>query len=266
VIEAAGSTSLVNVSNHFFLDNISTGLGPSLRLYGADVVANQMGGWTPIGVEQTASGYLVAWKMTGLDQYTAWAVDGSGNYLSSPIAYESGASAALKSIETSLHQDLNGDGVIGVVGNEASPGQLDSGTAKSVAEIGLASFNNYVNRDSTVSTFGSTAPAPPETLDNGGDNAQAINIAADQINAPVTSLLVSKTYNFSNLHVHEIFDNPATLGTLIGSGSHNANYHMNKENIHSLIASAMDSFAVSYDHGIGITTRTLHHSHDFHIG
>src|SRR4029079_16143507 len=96
VIEAAGSTSLVNVSNHFFLDNISTGLGPSLKLSGADVVAGQMGGWTPIGAEQTASGYLIAWKMTGPDQYTAWAVDSSGNYLSSPIPYVSGAGAPLK--------------------------------------------------------------------------------------------------------------------------------------------------------------------------
>src|SRR4029079_7531358 len=114
VIEAAGSTSLVNVSNHFFLDNISTGLGPSLKLGGADVVAGQMGGWTPIGAEQTASGYLVAWNMTGVDKYAAWNVDSSGNYLGDAIPYVSGASATLKSLETSLHQDLNGDGTIGV--------------------------------------------------------------------------------------------------------------------------------------------------------
>src|SRR6185312_239894 len=60
VIESAGSTSLVAVSNHFFLDNISTGLGPSLKYGGADVVAGQFGSWTPIGAEQTASGYQVA--------------------------------------------------------------------------------------------------------------------------------------------------------------------------------------------------------------
>src|SRR4029078_6167385 len=97
VIEGRASTSLVNVSNHFFLDNISTGQGPSLKYAGADVVAGQMGGWTPIGAEQTASGYLVGWKMTGLDQYTAWNVDSSGNYLSDAIAHVSGASATLKS-------------------------------------------------------------------------------------------------------------------------------------------------------------------------
>ena len=32
-------------------------------------MAGQFGGWTPIGAEQTASGYEVAWKVTGADQY-----------------------------------------------------------------------------------------------------------------------------------------------------------------------------------------------------
>ena len=36
--------------------------------------------WTPIGAEQTASGYEVAWKVTGADQYTVWNTDSSGNY------------------------------------------------------------------------------------------------------------------------------------------------------------------------------------------
>ena len=65
MIESAGSTSLVAVGNHFFLDNISTGSGPSLKYGGTDVVAGQFGGWTPIGAEQTASGYQVAWKDPG---------------------------------------------------------------------------------------------------------------------------------------------------------------------------------------------------------
>ena len=69
VIEAIGSTSLVEVGNHFFLDNISTGTGPSLKYGGTDYVAGQFGGWAPIGTEQTASGYEVAWKMPGADVY-----------------------------------------------------------------------------------------------------------------------------------------------------------------------------------------------------
>ena len=38
--------------------------------------------WTPIGAEQTASGYEVAWKIPGADHYTVWNTDSSGNYVS----------------------------------------------------------------------------------------------------------------------------------------------------------------------------------------
>ena len=82
MIEAIGSTSLVEVGNNFFLDSISSGSGPSLKYGGADVVAGQFGAWTPIGAEQTASGYEVAWKVPGADQYTVWTTDSSGNYIS----------------------------------------------------------------------------------------------------------------------------------------------------------------------------------------
>ena len=84
------------------------------------MVAGQFGGWTPIGAEQTASGYQVAWKLPGADQYIVWDTDSNGNY-TSESAYMSGASTALQSFETSFHQDLNGDGAIGVPGTV--PGQ-----------------------------------------------------------------------------------------------------------------------------------------------
>ena len=41
--------------------------------------------WVPIGAEQTASGYEVAWKVTGADQYTVWNTDNSGNFVSSTL-------------------------------------------------------------------------------------------------------------------------------------------------------------------------------------
>ncbi len=114
MIEAFGSTSLVEVGSNFFLDTSAAGSGPELKYAGAAVVAGQFGGWTPIGAEQTASGYDVAWKMTGADQYTVWSTDSSGNYVSNPSASVSGSSTALESLETTFHQDLNGDGVIGL--------------------------------------------------------------------------------------------------------------------------------------------------------
>ena len=112
VIEANGSTYLTQVGDRFFLDD-STGSGPSLKYAGADVVAGQFGQVAPIGAEQTASGYEVAWKVPGADQYSVWVTDNNGNYLSNTLTSVSGTSAALQSIETSFHQDLNGDGTIG---------------------------------------------------------------------------------------------------------------------------------------------------------
>ncbi len=81
-----------------------------MKYAGAAVVAGEFGAWTPIGTEQTAGGYEVAWKNPGADQYTAWNTDSSGNFVSDTIGIVSGASTALESLETTFHQDLNGDG------------------------------------------------------------------------------------------------------------------------------------------------------------
>ena len=120
MIEGFGSTSLTEVGTHFYLYG-SGGTGPSLKYQGADYVAGQFGQVAPIGAEQTASGYEVAWKVPGADQYSVWVTDNNGNYLSNTLTSVSGTSAALQSIETSFHQDLNGDGSIGLANEVSSP-------------------------------------------------------------------------------------------------------------------------------------------------
>ena len=52
--------------------------------------------------------------MSGADQYTIWTTDSSGNFVSQATGAVSGTSIALESLETTFHQDLNGDGVIGI--------------------------------------------------------------------------------------------------------------------------------------------------------
>ena len=64
-IEALGSTSLVQVGSNYYLDSISSGTGPALKLSGVAFVAGQLGGWTPIGAEQISTGYEVALKYAG---------------------------------------------------------------------------------------------------------------------------------------------------------------------------------------------------------
>ena len=87
--------------------------GPLLSYGGADVTAGQFGSWTPLGAEWTGSGYQIAWKMGNVDQYTVWTTDSSGNYLSqTPTMF--GSSSGLETFEPNLHQDINGDGLIGV--------------------------------------------------------------------------------------------------------------------------------------------------------
>jgi glucose/arabinose dehydrogenase len=113
VLEAHGSTSLVQVGSNYFLYPVGGSSGPSLKFGGMDVVAGQFGAWTPIGAEATASGYEIAWKNGTADQYTVWNTNSSGNYTSSAIGVVSGSSVALASLEGSFQQDLNDDGLIG---------------------------------------------------------------------------------------------------------------------------------------------------------
>ena len=63
------------------------------------MTAGQFGGYNPIGAEKTASGYDVAWKMAGADQFTVWGTDNNGNYLSTIVGVVSGESTALEQIE-----------------------------------------------------------------------------------------------------------------------------------------------------------------------
>ena len=105
-IESSGATALSQFADTYLLS------GTSLKFSGAVVTAGQFAGWTPIGAEQAAGGYEVAWKM-GADQYVLWAVDGNGNWLSQS-AFVPGISSLLQSAEPGFHQDLNGDGTIGL--------------------------------------------------------------------------------------------------------------------------------------------------------
>ncbi|MCA1365795.1 hypothetical protein I6F12_36770, partial [Bradyrhizobium sp. IC4059] len=67
----------------------------------------------PIAAEQTSSGYEVAWKYSGSDQFAIWTTDSSGNFATS-TGQVSDTSATLEQAETRFHQDLNGDGVTGI--------------------------------------------------------------------------------------------------------------------------------------------------------
>jgi hypothetical protein len=139
VIEALGSTSLVQVGSNYFLNPVGASSGPELSLSGVPLAAG--GSYTPIAAEQTASGYDVALKMAA-DTYTVWATDGMGNYGSTIINPMSGTSAAFEALEPTFQQDLNGDGVIGVL-THLSPATAQSNvTVDAGATLELSSAYN----------------------------------------------------------------------------------------------------------------------------
>ncbi|WP_225111921.1 M10 family metallopeptidase C-terminal domain-containing protein [Bradyrhizobium sp. NBAIM32] len=116
-IEALGSTRLVSSGGNYHLESIATGTGPTLKYAGAAVIAANWGTWSVIGAEQVSGGgYDVVWKDSASGQYSVWSTDSNGNFLTTlgSAPQMSGTDPSLKTLEPSLQQDLNGDGLIGV--------------------------------------------------------------------------------------------------------------------------------------------------------
>ena len=65
------------------------------------------------------------WKNASTGQYSVWSTNSNGNYLSNLITHVAGNSIALESLENTFHQDLNGDGTIGLVGTAIEFVRLD---------------------------------------------------------------------------------------------------------------------------------------------
>jgi hypothetical protein len=114
VVEQSGSTKLDLFANAYFFDPAG-GTGPSLKYNGLPVFPGQFGTLAPIGAEKTASGYEVAWKVSGADQYSIWITDANGNYASTIVDNVAGTDTTLESQESFFQQDLNGDGHVGAV-------------------------------------------------------------------------------------------------------------------------------------------------------
>ena len=163
VIESAGAASLTNIANHYYLyDSISS--GPSLKYLGADYVAGQFGTWAPVGAEKTATGYEVAWKDASSGQYMVWNTDNNGNFVSnifgSPV---SGTNATLEALETSFHQDLNGDGQIGVPTAVVAAGQTLTASGPTTLIDGP---NDVLNGGPGADTFVFKASFGSNTVNN----------------------------------------------------------------------------------------------------
>nr|WP_236840904.1 hypothetical protein [Bradyrhizobium sp. CCGE-LA001] len=115
-IETFGSTAAALYSGNYYLNDLSTGTGPTLKYAGAAVISANYSTWSVIGAEKVAGGgYDVVWKNAANAHYSVWSTDSNGNFLgtlgSGPEML--GNDAALKALEPTLRQDLNGDGAVG---------------------------------------------------------------------------------------------------------------------------------------------------------
>ena len=115
VMQTDVNTSLVQVGSHYFLYPAGGSTGPELQKNGLPVYVGQFAPWSLIGAIQVSGGYDVAWKNASTGQFIIWATDDSGNRtanLTNGVVV--GNSTTLESFETTFHQDLNGDGRIGI--------------------------------------------------------------------------------------------------------------------------------------------------------
>ncbi|MEH2599182.1 hypothetical protein V1278_006095 [Bradyrhizobium sp. AZCC 1577] len=178
VIESAGSTSLTQIGSNYLL--YQAGSGPVLKFGGAPVTEGMWAGWAPIGAEQTATGYNVVWKNAGTGQYNAWSTDSSGNYIANTLSFVSGTNTALRSLETSFHQDLNGDGSI-----------TDSSGNAPISAVALTTM--YKNWSDIVTIKGVADANSQIKLYDGNTSIGKVTAAADGTWSFQTSSAVSDT-------------------------------------------------------------------------
>jgi serralysin len=129
-IEDAGATRLETDGWRYFLRG-SNGAGPLLSYLGTPFSNGALGAWTPIGVEAQGSGYLVAWQNGTASEYALWSVDAAGAFVSTLFGPVAATHAGLQQIETTLQQDLNGNGSLGL-----TPDFVEQAGATKLARLG----------------------------------------------------------------------------------------------------------------------------------
>jgi len=172
-VESAGATKLVHVADTYFVMALDGSGAHQLKAFGAPVVTGEFGAFAPIAAEATASGYQVAWKAAGADQYTVLNADSTGTFVSHAFFVVSGSSYALESIETTFQQDLNGDGTIGLLSTTVE----SAGATKLVQVANTFSLDpvaggtgpqlKYMGSAVTAGEFGGWTPIGAEAVSGG---------------------------------------------------------------------------------------------------
>lgn len=210
VVESIGTTTLATGGTNYYLSDSGTAL--LLKYSGAAVQTGQFGAFTAIAAEKTSSGYDVAWKAAGSDQYMVWSVDANGAFVANLTGTVAGASSALQSLESVFHQDLNGDGVIG----QASPQVIAQAASVQIGSTDLVFFNNSSHTAAIWQLGGQSQGSPQVVAGATGSNFAA---KGDFNGDGHTDLLF---INDATHEVSELLSNGAQPASVVTVGAINA--------------------------------------------
>ncbi|TWI21735.1 serralysin, partial [Bradyrhizobium yuanmingense] len=175
-IEAFGSTSVFRSGGNYYLNNISTGTGPTLKYQGNVVDTANYSTWSVIAAEQVSGGgYDVVWKNSANGHYSVWSTDSTGNFVTTLAAAPEvlGSDPTLKALEPTLQQDLNGDGAIGI-----PAGSLVTIEALGSTNVVVSGGNYYLTNISTGT--GPTLKYQGNVVDTANYTTWSV-IAAEQV-------------------------------------------------------------------------------------
>ena len=80
--------------------------------------SNPGGGWIGLGARQSGSGYELLWRGPQSGSFAAWTLDAAGNRLSNRAV----TLGEIRTLETEVGADIDGDGVTGVPGGGGGGG------------------------------------------------------------------------------------------------------------------------------------------------
>ena len=189
-INTNGATSLVQVGNNYELEAASTGTGPLIELNGSAVTAGQFpAGWTPVGAEQTANGYEVAWSIPGANEFVVWNTDSNGDFTSTATGVLSGTSSELEAEELAFGELFPGASQVPLAIYDTA-GAVQTGLSTVVQDTGeIGSINETNSPFVPIVVSAATFQADQSTLDkiNGGfdvsDGAGTLLAALPALNA-----------------------------------------------------------------------------------
>jgi hypothetical protein len=166
-INTNGATSLVQVGNNY---ELGAGTGLLIRLNGSAVTAGQFpAGWTPVGAEQTAQGYEVAWSIPGANEFVVWNTDSTGDYTSNATGVLSGTSPEVEAVEAAFGELFPGASAQLAIHDTA--GEIQTGLSTVVQDTGgIGSINETNSAFVPIVVSAATFQADQSTLDkiNGG--------------------------------------------------------------------------------------------------